>query len=418
MQTIDIVIIVLLSLVGVLTVVNIVMTNNVKKSVKEEEKVDVAAKLDKMQTELFAETNKLLILTETQLKNQTELQKERIESLEKQITNALNGIDKRTEDMRKSVEDNLRHMNDQNTRSLESMRQTVDEKLSKTLETRLTNSFELINKSLTDVSKGLGDMQNIAKDVGGLKNVLQNVKVRGTWAETQLDNLLSQMLTTDQYKKNVQIKKNSQERCDFAVVLPGRDGDKVLLPIDSKFPQEDYLRIVDASSNGNVEELDAALKALESRIKGEARSISEKYIDVPTTTDFALMYLPTEGLYSEVLRRDGLSEYLQTNYRVVVCGPNTIAAMLSSLNMGFKTVAIEKKSQEIRKVLYTFKKEFTTFTELLQRTQKKINDVSETIEKATKKTQRIEQKLGKVELDEEEKAMLGEVIENDDEGLF
>lgn len=414
MDVFDYIAIALLAIAIIFGIVNLIQISGLKKNMENSDKQDIGARLDKLQSDIFAETSKLNALTEAQLKYQSDMQTERLSALEKQLSAALQGIDKRTEDMRKSVENNLRYMNDQNAKSIEAMRVTVDEKLSKTLETRLANSFEVINKSLSEVNKGLGDMQSIAKDVGGLKNVLQNVKVRGTWAETQLDSLLAQMLTSDQYKRNVQIKKNSLERCDFAVVLPGKDKEKVLLPIDSKFPQEDYIRIVNASSAGNAEELEAALKALETRIKGEAKSISEKYIDVPTTTDFALMYLATEGLYSEVLRRDGLSEYLQTKYRVVVCGPNTIAAMLSSLQMGFKTVAIEKKSQEIRKVLYTFKKEFGTFTTLLEKTQKKIGEVSDTIELATRRTQKIGQRLEKVELNEEERAMIGEVESYDE----
>ncbi len=416
MQTSDIVIIVLLALAIVLTAVNMIMSSRIKKNMLQEDKVDVAGKIEKMQTELSAETNKLLLLTESQLKSQTELQKDRIESLEKQITLSLGGIDARTENMRKSVEENLRYMNEQNAKSLENMRKTVDEKLTDTLEKRLNNSFEIINKSLTDVNKSLGDMQSLAKDVGGLKNVLQNVKVRGTWAENQLENLLAEMLTQGQYEKNVAIKKNSQERCDFAVVLPGKNDEKVYLPIDSKFPLEDYQRLVTASNNGNQEEVEVALKALENRIKSEAKSISDKYIDVPKTTDFALMYLATEGLYSEVLRRDGLSEELQTKYRVIVCGPNTIAAMLSSLQMGFKTVAIEKKSKEIANTLYAFKKEFNSFVTILDKAQKKIDEASKSIEDATKRTRKIDDKLKEIQSDGEDYKQLesevnGNVIE-------
>lgn len=335
-------------------------------------------------------------IMELNLNNINAMQKERIESLERQVLSTMKGVDERSENMRKSVELNLKFMNEQNALSLEKMRAVVDEKLSATLETRLNKSFEVISKSLTDVNRGLGDMQSLAKDVGGLKNVLQNVKIRGTWAETQLDNLLSQMLTKEQYIKNAAINPNTQERVDFAIVLPGKD-EKVLLPIDAKFPIEEYNRIITNSQNSDVDELNKALKNLENRIKEEAKSISSKYIMVPKTTDFAIMYLPIEGLYAEVLRMDGLSESLQRNFRVVICGPNTLGAMLSSLQMGFKTVAIEKKSSEILKLLLVFKGEFTRFTDLLDKTQKKITEASDTIDVASKKTKSIARRLNKVE---------------------
>ena len=412
---VEIILLVLTGIAVVLLAVDIVLTIKNKKAIESANSDDTDEKLEQLKTDITAEINKIVALNEAYLKGSGEAQKARIESLEKQITIALSGIDARTENVRKSVEDNLRYIGEQNAKSIEKMRETVDEKLTSTLETRINKSFEVINQSLSDVNKGLGDMQNLAKDVGGLKNVLQNVKIRGTWAEVQLDNLLAEMLTSDQYEKSVAIKPGSQERCDFAIVLPG-NGEKVLLPIDVKFPQEDYQRIQTFAAEGNAEGLEKALKGLETRIKEEAKSISSKYISVPRTTDFALMYLPTEGLYAEVIRRDGLSEYIQRNYRVVVCGPNTLGAMLSSLQMGFKTVAIQKKSSEIRKFFLVFKSEFSKFTELLEKTRKKIDEASDTIDKATTKTRSIERRLGKVEIDSEdtkEQFIEGEVADED-----
>ncbi len=297
---------------------------------------------------------------------------------------------------KKALDTSIYRMTTQNKASLDEMREVVDEKLSKTLETRLNKSFEIINTSLTDVNKGLGDMQSLAKDVGGLKNVLQNVKVRGTWAEMQLDNLLSQMLKADQYIKTAKVNPRSQERVDFAVKLPGKEKE-VLLPIDAKFPIEEYQRLITATQNGDVVLADKALKNLEIRLKEEAKSISSKYICVPHTTDFAVMYLPLEGLYAEVVRKDGLYEQLIRDFRVMVCGPSTLGAMLSSLQMGFKTVAIEKKSSEIHKLLLVFKREFVKFNELLEKTQKKISEAGATIDDASRKTRTITTKLNKVE---------------------
>ncbi len=305
-------------------------------------------------------------------------------------------VEEKTEKMRGSVEQNMKFMSEQNNIALEKMRNVVDEKLSATLETRLNKSFEVINQSLLQVNRGLGDMQNLAKDVGGLKSVLQNVKVRGTWAEMQLENLLSQMLTNDQFAKQCVVNKKTSERVDFAIRLPGKE-EEVLLPIDSKFPIEEYNRLITASQSGDLEASERALKNLELRVREEAKSISQKYINVPVTTDFAIMYLPIEGLYAEVLRRDGLYEQLQRNYKIIVCGPSTLGAMLSSLQMGFKTVAIEKKSSEIHRLLLVFKTEFSKFNELLEKTQKKISEASHTIDDATRKTRTISKKLNKVE---------------------
>ena len=353
-------------------------------------------KIDELERNSENLLNAKMVMLENSLNTMKELEKEHFSSLEKSVSEKLNAVEKSAENVRLSVEQNLRFISTQNAQELEKMRAIVDEKLSTTLETRLNQSYELINKSLSEVNKGLGDMQSLAKDVGGLKNVLTNVKTRGTWGEMQLDNMLSEMLSREQYLKNVSVDGKTQERVDFAIILPGKT-DKVLLPIDSKFPIEAYERIIKASDLADAQKMEEELKSLESAIKSEAKSISNKYVKVPYTTDFALMYLPLEGLYAEVLRRQGLVDYLQKTYRVIVCGPNTLGALLTSLQVGFKTVAIEQKSSEIMKLLIVFKTEFKKFNELLEKTKKKIDEASDTIEQATRKTKSIAKRLDNVE---------------------
>lgn len=296
------------------------------------------------------------------------------------------------------------------------MRQTVDEKLNVSLEKRLAESFNIINNRLQSVYEGLGEMKQLATGVGDLKKVLTNVKTRGVWGEVSLANLLEQMLSPDQFSSNVAIKDN-QERVDFAIALPGKDDKTILLPVDAKFPIEDYQRLVEASETGNVQQTEAAKKGLEKRVKEEAKKISEKYILLPKTTDFAVMYLALEGLYAEVLRMPGLAEELQREYKVVICGPTTLSALLNSLQLGFKTLSIEKRSSEIWQLLGVFKQEFGKFVDLLAKTQKKLAEASNTIESATKKSRTIERKLKNVTGIEEESDILlesGEDEINDD----
>lgn len=422
-EIIFIVEIVCIVLVAILMIQNIILGRRLKKNKAEfDESRRVKAGLDFEQTKVIEnltvklenlsdsmrtglsrqreDTTKTLDIVAKNLiessRAQSEMQKERLDVLERTMLTTIRGVDVRSENLRKSVEENLKAMNEQNRIALEKMRGVVDEKLSTTLESRLSKSFEVINKSLSEVNKGLGDMQSLAKEVGGLKDTFKNVKLRGTWAEMQLHTLLSEMLAPNQYIKNCQVKKNSQERVDFAIRMPGH-GDEVLLPIDSKFPIEDYQSLVSASQKADVDGVALAIKQLERRVKDEAKSISSKYIVVPKTTDFAILYLPLEGLYAEVVKMDGLCELLQRQYRIIVCGPNTIAAFLSSLQMGFKTVAIEKKTSEVHDLLRTFRKEFNSFIVLLERTQKKIDEASRTIDSATKKTKTITRKLDKVE---------------------
>jgi len=282
---------------------------------------------------------------------------------------------------------------------LETIRITVDEKLHSTLEKRLGESFERVSKQLESVHKGLGEMQTLASGVGDLKKVLSNIKTRGTWGEIQLGNLLEQILTIEQYEKNVVTKKGSNERVEFAIKLPGREkqDNVVWLPIDAKFPMEDYQRLIEAQEQANVGLVEELGKSLENRIKSEAKDIRNKYIDPPNTTDFGIMFLPVEGLYAEVLRRPGLCELLQRDYRVTLTGPTTLAALLNSLQMGFRTLAIEKRSSDVWALLAAIRVEFAKFGEMLDKTHKKLLEAIDTIESATKKSRTIERKLNKVQ---------------------
>lgn len=320
------------------------------------------------------------------------------------MENLTNVVEKRLDKNNETLEKSIETMRTTNEQKLDQMRHVVDEKLNESLERRLNESFNLISERLENVSKGLGEMKSLAGSVGDLKKVLSNVKTRGTFGEVQLGNLLEQMLAPNQFQANVTIK--DDKRVDYVVFLPGKDDKNIMLPIDAKFPIEDYMRIVDAIDNGKLDDVAGLRKGLERRIKDEAKKISEKYIQVPLTTDFALMYLPLEGLYSEALKKDGLIEELQNNYRIIVCGPTTLSALLNSLQMGFKTLAIEKRSSEIWDMLSTFKKEFVIFVDLLTKTQKKIDEASNTITDATKKTQKIQTQLNKVVLLEDNKNLI------------
>lgn len=303
------------------------------------------------------------------------------------------------EQVRLTVEGKLENIQKDNSEKLEKMRQTVEEKLENTLETRLGEKFKLVNDRLEQVYKGLGEMQSLASGVGDLKKVLTNVKSRGTWGEVQLGNLLEQLLIPEQYSKNVCTKKGSADRVEFAIKIPGKDDHvkSIWLPIDAKFPIEDYQKLVEAQENADIAMADVLGKALENRIKSEAKYIKDKYLDPPYTTDFGILFLPVEGLFAEVVRRMGLVEFLQNNYRVVVTGPTTIAALLNSLQMGFRTLAIEKRTSEVWEILGAVKNDFGKFGEILEKTHKKLKEASNNIETATTKTRSIERKLNKVQ---------------------
>ncbi|MGE5422812.1 MAG: DNA recombination protein RmuC [Ignavibacteriales bacterium] len=326
------------------------------------------------------------------------MQRSQLEGFAAQLNSMIDLNDKRLGQIRATVEERLTSLQTDNSQKLEQMRVTVDEKLNSTLETRLGESFKLVSDRLELVHRGLGEMQSLATGVGDLKRVLGNVKTRGIWGEIQLRNILDDILTREQYAENVTTKKGSAERVEFAVKLPGRNDDgQVWLPIDAKFPQEDYQRLMDAIEQGNLTLAEEAVRQLETRIKTDAKSIKEKYLDPPHTTDFAIMFLPVEGLYAEVLRRPGLCDYLQREYRVAITGPTTLAAFLNSLQMGFRTMTIEKRSSEVWTLLAAVKNEFGKFGTILEKTQKKLHEASATIEDAAKKSRTIEKKLNKVQ---------------------
>ena len=309
-------------------------------------------------------------------------------------------VDAKLETMRLGLERTLTDVRKENGEQLEKMRVVVEEKMQSTLTERLNHSFGLIGEQLDKVREGLGEMRNLTEGVTDLKRVLGGVKTRGVWGEVSLGTLLEEVFVKEQYIVNASIG-TKREVVEYAVVMPGKGEDKVLMPIDAKFPLEDYQRLVEASETGDKPLVDAMGAALERRIKDEAKSISEKYIKPPQTTDFAVMYLPIEGLFAEVTKRQGLQEYVHNKYRVLITGPTTLAALLNSLQVGFKTLAIEKRSREIWKLLSQFKTEFIRFNELLESTQKYVDRASDSIRSASDKTLSIQKKLSKVELLEE-----------------
>jgi len=325
-------------------------------------------------------------------------QSERLEAFARELNRFSLGLDERFERLKTTVESRLTAIQADNAGKLEEMRRTVDEKLHATLEQRLGESFKLVSERLEQVHRGLGEMQALAAGVGDLKRVLTNVKTRGTWGEVQLSALLEQLLTADQFAANVATRPDSGERVDFAIRLPGKgDGAVVWLPIDAKFPIEDYQRLIDAQERGEAALVEEASKAIEVRLKAEARSIRDKYVAPPHTTDFALLYLPTEGLYAEALRRPGLADTLQRDFRVSLTGPTTLAALLNSLQMGFRTLAIEQRSAEVWAVLGAVKTEFGKFGEALAHTRKKLDEASNSISKAETRTRQLSRRLREVE---------------------
>ncbi len=325
-----------------------------------------------------------------------DIQKQQHDSFEQRVQALSEAQRLGSEALRVSLEAQLKTLRDENTAKLEAMRMTVDEKLQGTLEQRLGESFKLVSERLDAVHKGLGEMQTLATGVGDLKRVLTNVKARGSWGEVQLGNLLEQMLTRDQYVVNAAMTEGSSERVEFAIKLPG-DERPVFLPIDAKFPVEDYERLQAAADAGDVDQVEIAAKALERRFRDSAATIASKYIVPPNTTDFAIMFLPTEGLYAEALRRPGLVDDLQKKHRIVVAGPTTLTAILSSLQMGFKTLAIQQRSGEVWQVLGAVKSEFGKFGDVLSSVKKKLNEASNHIEKAEVRSRAISRKLRDVE---------------------
>jgi DNA recombination protein RmuC len=338
-------------------------------------------------------------------------QVERLDAMTKQVKDVAEGnqtvleriratFDTRVEELRQSLDARVKEMQEGNERKLEEMRQTVDEKLQGTLEKRLGESFKFVSERLEMVHKGLGEMQGLATGVGDLKRIFSNVKVRGTWAEVQLGGILEQMLTMDQWDRNVCVKEGSSERVECAIRLPGSRDDRgrcMWLPIDSKFPTEDYARLQLAAEAGDSEAVQSATDALLRALKAAAKDIAEKYINPPVTTDYAIMFLATEGLYAEALRQPQFVEELQQRFRVVIAGPTTLSAIVSSLRLGFQTLAVEQRAAEVWRVLGAVKTEFGKFGGVLDRVQRQLSTVTRTIEETGTRTRQMERKLREVE---------------------
>ena len=333
--------------------------------------------------------------------------------LREEVTKSIEATQHALDRVRGTLDERVRELQQGNERKLDEMRRTVDEKLHDTLEKRLGESFKLVSDRLDTVHRGLGEMQQLATGVGDLKRVLTNVKARGTWAEVQLGAILEQMLTPAQYDKNVCIRPDTAERVEFAVRLPGPLDDPaacVWLPIDSKFPQEDWLRLQDASDQGDVAAVQAASEALMRTVRGSAKEIHDKYVHPPASTDFAIMFLATEGLFAEVLRHPSVVSDLQQQYRIVVAGPTTLAAILTSLRMGFQTLVVEQRAAEVWRVLGAVKTEFGKFGDVLDKVQRQLNTASRTIEETGQRSRAMEKKLRSAErLPEAEAAMVLEL---------
>lgn len=360
----------------------------------------VAESQDRVERTLREELARNREETALSQKRSAEVLAAQISGLRQELARFGQGNDAKIEALRETVDRKLREIQADNAAKLESMRKTVDEKLHETLERRLGESFKLVGERLELVQAGLGEMKSLAAGVGDLKRVLVNVKNRGTWGEVQLMAIVEDLLTPAQYELNVATKSGSADRVELAVKLPGRDedgGKPVRLPVDAKFPKEDYERLQDAREKGDREAAEEAAKALERRFRQSAKDIRDKYLSPPETTDFAVMFLPSEGLFAECVGRAGLSETLQRDYRVVAAGPTTFSAMLNSLQMGFRTLAVEKRTSEVWKTLGLVKTEFGKFGDLLDKTRKKLQEATDTIDDASRKTKTIRGKLAKVE---------------------
>lgn len=359
---------------------------------------------------------------ETQLRNESRgLREEIASSMQRyamqsdQRTESLRGsMTQQLETIRGVVDQRLQWLQTENAAKLEQMRQTVDEKLESTLATRLGESFRLVSERLEQVHKGLGEMQNLASGVGDLKRVLTNVTTRGAWGEVQLANLLAQILAPEQFERNVATT-GTAERVEFAIRLPGKGADTVWLPIDAKFPMEAYQRLAAAAERGDPEAIEAGGRELEGVIRACAKTFSGKYLAPPRTTDFGILFLATEGLYAEALRRPGLAEALQADYRVVIAGPTTFAALLNSLQMGFRTLAIQQRSSEVWKMLGDVKLQFGKYSQVLATIRRRLDQATQTVDDAAVRTRAIERQLKKVEAPDEEQnsGMLHLIAVND-----
>ncbi len=341
-------------------------------------------------------------------------QGEKLQGVQDKLEALNQSTERRLAEIQRVVSGEIRYMAEQNAKNLEQIRETVDEKLSSTLENRLNKSYSIINERLEAVYKGIGEVQQLAGSVADIKKVFANVKLRGTWGEVQLSALLEQMLSPSQYRANVHINPLDNAVVEYAVLLPSRDGETVYLPIDSKFPVEEYRRLLDAGDACDKEASERALKNLERALKLQADTIAKKYILPPLTADFAIMFLPLEGLYAESLKMPGLSEYL-AGKRVMACGPTNLGALLTTLQIGFKTAAIERRSGELWELLSAFRHEFRNFVQILEKAQKKLQEAQDTIENAAKKTRTIDKKLKNVSEITDERANLLLGNDTDDE---
>ena len=368
---------------------------------------DLDDKLSKLRIELNTSLSNfqssLSTMTKNEFTGQNTQQKQNFDSMIQSITSNLKTLlnntttsENKLENIRTTVEKSIQSLQQDNSKKLDEMRQVVDEKLQKTLDDKLAQSFDMVTKSLQKVYESIGEMQTLASSVGDLKKVLSNVKTRGILGETQLGNILEQILSSEQYDTNVVTKKGSKDPVEFAIKMPGKDNSFIYLPIDAKFPMDTYQTVLDAYETSNSDNVKSAITALNTKIKKFAKDIHDKYIDVPNTTDFGIMFLPIEGLYAEVVK-SGVTETLQRDYKIVVAGPTTMAALLNSLQMGFKTLAIQQRSQEVWKILGAVKTEFDNFEEVLTKTQERINQASDQLEKLVgTRTRKIQKRLDDV----------------------
>jgi DNA recombination protein RmuC len=354
--------------------------------------------LDRLDRTLREELSRNREETSLALRRTAAIQAEQLTALREEIARVIQGNDQRMEILRETIDRKLREIQIDNSQKLENIRKTVDEKLHETLERRLSESFKLVGERLELVQSGLGEMRNLAAGVGDLKRFLGNVKNRGTWGEVQLMAIVEDILIPSQYDTNKAVKPGSLERVELAIKLPGKNDDKpVWLPVDAKFPKEDYERLLDARDSGNKAGAEEAGKSLELRIKASAKDIHDKYISPPSTTDFAIMFLASEGLFAECIGRPGLMELLQRKYRIVLSGPMNFAAVLNSLQMGFRTLAVEQRSGEVWQTLGLVKTEFEKFGMLLDKTRKKLQEAADTVDIADRKSRTISRKLNQAE---------------------
>ncbi|MEE1076867.1 MAG: DNA recombination protein RmuC [Acutalibacteraceae bacterium] len=413
----DILTVVLLLILIVLVIVNIMLLIKQSKAIPKNNNNEESIVLHNQLKEYISEQNRnnrieINTTLTNSMKNMADLMAEgqkvsnqnqiqQLSSLEKRMENLSNSNEVRLDKIRETVEKRLEYLQNDNNQKLDQMRVIVDEKLQKTIDEKMTRSFALVNERLEQVYKGLGEMQSLAVGVGDLKKVLSNVKTRGILGEIQLGAILKEILSPEQYEENVVTKKSTRNPVEFAVKLPNDNNSSVYLPIDSKFPADTYQALLNAQDNGNKEEIAMAVKTLVTRIKSEAKDIHEKYIEPPHTTEFAIMFLPCEGLYAEAVNR-GLVEILQREYKVNIAGPSTMAALLNSLQMGFKTLAVQKRSAEVWNVLSAVKNEFDKFEDVLTMTQQRLNQANSELDKLVGvRTRQIKRKLSDVSVIEQ-----------------